>query len=243
MSHRVILIPAYVLHTRPYKDTSLLVDLFTESRGRIAVVARGAKRAKSQTCGLLLPFVPVLVSFSGKTELFNLNNVDANGSPHFLKKDKLLSGFYLNELLFKLLHSSDPHPELYQAYRCTLQKLDSSVNKYEHELALRIFEKRLLQEIGFGLQLNRTSEGLLVDDESLYSFRYGFGFSKLTHQEMEALQEGSRTDNVFSGKSLLALHDDRLQSPEEFKESKKLLRMALEAVLNNRPIKSRELFI
>jgi DNA repair protein RecO (recombination protein O) len=222
-----------------------LIDLFTESHGRITAIARGAKRAKSKVCGLLLPFAPILTSFSGKTELFSLNNAEPNGLPHFLKGDRLLSGFYLNELLFKLLHAGDPHPELYLAYGRALHALDSSTTRFEHESVLRTFEKFILKEIGFGLQLDKTIDEGQIDSQCSYIFNFGLGFSRLAEADtadIKVMQE-DRKFNVFNGTSLLALYNDTLQSAEEFKEAKRLLRIALEAVLNNRKIKSRELFI
>lgn len=147
---RTVLQPAFVLHARPYRDTSLLVELLTAERGRLTVLARGVRNQRSRFNGLLVPFSPLLVSFSGKTDLQVLRQVEANGLSYNLRGNMLLSGFYLNELLIRLLQRHEPHPNVYQAYQYTLNVLADTV---QPEPALRLFEKYLLVDIGYGLQL------------------------------------------------------------------------------------------
>ena len=117
---RVLLQPAYVLHRRAYRETSFLVELFALEYGRLTVIARGARKTKSAIQGLLQPFIPLLVSWSGKTELLTLTHVEANGAIKFLRGECLFAGFYLNELLMCLLQKWDSHHQLYTVYENTL---------------------------------------------------------------------------------------------------------------------------
>src|SRR5690242_11052622 len=123
MRSRVNLHPAWVLHTRAYSESSLLVEVITMDYGRISGIARGVQRPHSALRGLLRPFVPLLISWSGKTELVSFSKVEALGAPHRLAGRLLLHGFYLNELIMRLLHRYDPHPHLYTAYQQALLSL------------------------------------------------------------------------------------------------------------------------
>jgi DNA repair protein RecO (recombination protein O) len=226
---RVVLQPAFVLHSRPYRDTSLLVELLTSQYGRISAVARGVRSSRSRSYGLIMPFSPLLVSFSGKTDLQTLQQVEANGLSYNLRGDMLLSGFYLNELLMRLLQRHDPHPKIYYAYQQTLSVLADSK---QPEVALRLFEKSFLTDLGYGLQLDNTiaDEQVLPDEQ--YVFEFGVGLKKA---EFNA-------PNNFSGKSLLALQAGVLSDEEELRDAKRLLRPVLAHLLGGKLLKSRELF-
>jgi DNA repair protein RecO (recombination protein O) len=163
----------YVLHTRPYRDTSLLVDLFSREHGRIGAIARGVRGPKSRHRGLLQPFTPLLVSWFGKSDLVTLNGIEPNGAPHYLTGDRLLSGLYMNELLVRALHQADPHPALFDAYTEAVEKLATVMSAQSGiqsiERILRLFEKQLLQEVGYGgenLQ-DVTHETLITDQHFL----------------------------------------------------------------------------
>ena len=183
---RVILQPAFVLHTRAFRDTSLIVDLFALKYGRISCLARGAKSSKSKLRGLLLPFVPLLVSWSGKSDLVTLSKIETNNKPYNITGSNLLSGLYLNELLVKLLAQHDPHPNIYRAYQNTLNNLQNNNNI---QITLRLFEKQLLAEIGYGLQLTKDAEGQVIQPNNYYYYKYEHGFVRcLEHDE-----------NAFSG--------------------------------------------
>jgi len=165
--------PAFVLHAYPYKETSLVVDAFTASHGRVALVARGAKRPKSALRGLLQAFQPLLLSWSGQGEVKTLMHAESQGGLPLLGGEALLCGFYVNELLLKLLLRDDPHPQLFTAYREALHALATQT-----ELAptLRRFELRLLAELGYGLQLEReadTGEPLRAEARYYYVFDRG----------------------------------------------------------------------
>ena len=170
---RIVLHPAFILHSRPYRETSVLLDLFTEEYGRISLIARGVRKEKSRLRGLLQPFVPLLVSWQGRTELMTLTTAETNGVPLRLTGECLLSGLYLNELLMKLLHKHDPYPQLYTIYYQTLLKLQAQ--KLQQK-TLRLFEKNLLEELGYGLQFRHDRQGHLFAADSYYHFDTEQGF-------------------------------------------------------------------
>ena len=227
--NKVILHPAFVLHTRPYRDTSLLVELFTKQDGRLTVVARSARGMKSRFKWILMPFLPLLVSFSGKTDLRSLQQAEVNGQSYELKHDTLLSGFYLNELLMRLLHSHEAYPKVYQAYQNTLADLACSKMP---EVELRLFEMCLLSNLGYGLHLDKTMGNDPVLPEKQYAFEFGCGLC----------QAKANHPSNFLGKNLLALHRGDLSNKEELRDAKRLLRPVLANLLGNKPLKSRELF-
>ena len=226
---RVVLQPAFVLYTRPYRDTSLLVELLTRQSGRLTVLARGVRSMRSRAYGLLRLFSPLLVSFSGKSDLQNLNQVESNGNSYNLSANALFSGFYVNELLLRLLQRYDPHPNIYKTYQQTLITL---AKFQQSENALRVFEKKLLVDLGYGLQLDRTVNGDPVLPEKNYTFEFGVGLQKTK----------TAGQHSFSGGSLLALQMDNLASEEELRDAKKLLHAALRVLLGGRPLKTQTFF-
>src|SRR5215472_17488080 len=146
---RVQLARAYVLHQRPFRDTSLIVEAFARDYGRLTLFAHGARGPRSRFTALQ-PFRPLLLSWSGRGEAPALAAAESAEAPPALAATQLLSGFYLNELLLKLLTRGDPHPELFDLYEATLAELRSAATA---EAALRLFEARLLGFIGYGLNL------------------------------------------------------------------------------------------
>ncbi|MDH5784752.1 MAG: DNA repair protein RecO [Chromatiales bacterium] len=230
--HKVQLQPAYLLHRKPYRDTSLLLELFSRDHGRIGLIARGARGAKSKLKGVLQPYQPLLVSWSGRGELQTLTSAETEGSALFLQGDTLASGFYLNELLMRLLARHDPHPDLYHIYHSTLQRISAN---HDIEWALRLFERDLLQELGYGLLLNHEGRGgVEVVPEGRYCYYHESGPQRM-HGE-----EGGRL--TVSGETLLALAQGRCEVPQLRRESKLLMREVLARYLGNRPLASRELF-
>jgi DNA repair protein RecO (recombination protein O) len=230
--HRVQLQPAYLLHRKPYRDTSLLLELFSRDYGRIGLIAKGARGAKSKLKGVLQPYQPLLVSWSGRGELQTLTSAEIQGVSVFLQGDSLVSGFYLNELLMRLLTRHDPHAELYQIYQTTLQRI--SVNQ-DIEWTLRLFERDLLQELGYGLLL--THEGRGGDEvvpEGRYCYYHDSGPQRLYGETNELLS--------VSGATLLSLAQGACDEPQLRRESKLLMREVLGPYLGSRPLASRELF-
>lgn len=230
---RITLQPAFILHARPFRDTSLLIDMLTLGHGRINLLARNARGLRSRFKGLLQPFTPFLASWSGNTDLMYLSQVEANGVPYYLTGTALISGFYLNELLVRLLHRHDAHPNLFMAYQSALIKLQHN----HSETALRAFELELLAELGYGLQLNKDAiTGNDIVANEYYRLELERGFVKCFLSQLNQ-------QYIFSGKCLLALHHKQLQDAEDFREAKRLLRLILASLLGDQPLKTRELFL
>lgn len=232
---RAALQNAFILHYRSYRETSLLLELFTEEYGRITLVSRGVRKSKSPAKALLQPFNPLLVSWQGKSELMTLTGVEANGAAVQLRGVCLLSAFYLNEVLMRVLHKHDPHPHLYTVYHKTLVELHSQELP---EKTLRLFEKHLLEELGYGLQLERDiSQGLSLVAEKYYRFYPEQGFDVLKEDVASAAMA-----MVFTGKSLIALATEQLDDAESLRDAKRLMRFVLAPLLGPQPLQSRKLF-
>jgi DNA repair protein RecO (recombination protein O) len=233
MTNSVLLQPAYVLHARAYRDTSLLLDLFTPEHGRVNAIARSARGARSRFKGILQPLQPLVVSWYGKTDLMSLTLAETSGIGHTLSGEALVCALYLNELLVRLLHRYDAHPKLYAAYQTALTDLQQENNL---QPALRLFEKQLLLELGYALQLNYA-----VDTQKNITPDQFYYFNPL--QGLSCSNNAVASPNVFSGESLLALHADNLTTENTLRDAKRLLRIALNQLLENKPIRSRELFL
>src|SRR5688572_8688368 len=158
--------PAYVLHTYPYKETSLIVEAFTRRFGRVALLARGARRPRSAMRGVLLSFHPLRLSWSGSADLANLMSAEWAGGIPLLGGRGLMCGFYVNELLLRLLPRDDPHESLFDIYAQALSGLASQ----EVSPVLRGFEKRLLGELGYAPLLETDAASRPIEAERLYSY-------------------------------------------------------------------------
>ena len=224
MKSRVTLHPVFILHTRPFRDTSLLIDALSMDHGRISLLARGVRTAKTKLRGILQPFVPLLMSWSGSAELVSMSKVEALGLPYHLKAKALISGFYLNELIMRLLPRYDPYPQLYVAYQ---QALIGLHNDQSAEPVLRLFEKSLLSELGYGLQSN-------IIPNAWYQFIPGRGLIQCS---------ASLSEPIFLGKNLLALLAEVFDDAEVLRDAKRLMRLALQSLLGGRILKTRELFV
>jgi len=229
---RIQLAPGYVLHQRPYRESSALLEVFTESHGRIGLVARGIRSPKSRQRGELQLFRPLRLSWNARGELGTLTAVEADAPGERLRGAALYSAFYLNELLVRLLVRNDPHPGLYAHYQTSLESL---MKEGDIEPLLRIFEKSLLQEIGYGLLLDSEVEsGEPVQPDSYYDYHLESGPVLVARQDTRAF--------VFKGSSLLALQHGQLTGTDVLRDAKRLMRSALNLYLGNKPLKSRELF-
>lgn len=235
MSTLMPLQKAYLLHARSYRDSSVIGDFMTEESGRVHLVCRGVRREKSRSRGLLQPFVPLLITWFGKSELATMRQVEPNGQPHLLSGDRLVCGLYVNELLVRLLHRADPHPKLYAYYHETITDLLTINNT---QITLRRFERRLLAELGYALQLeHETATGVAIDPAKLYYFGLDFGIAELQQSSTSM----SRV-NIFSGEHLLQIAAEEFETPMVLREAKRLMRLALQAQLGGKPLKSRELW-
>jgi DNA repair protein RecO (recombination protein O) len=237
----ITLQPAFVLHRRAYRETSLIVEFYTRDYGRIAACARGIRKAGSRNAALLQPFMPLVVSFYGKGELLTLSQVEASGFLRILSGKNLRCGFYLNELLMRLLPKHDPHVELFAIYRQTLEDLQRAASSpradWLCEKALRLFEKRLLMEIGYGLPSGKEGERQLFHEEDYYRFDTEQGFSRCAQSELKT----PRRPGVCSGKTLNALLTENFEDSQSLQEVKRLMRFILASLLG-RPLESRRLF-
>lgn len=223
---------AYILHTRPYRETSFLCELFTKDHGRISVVAKGVRRPKSKGRGLLQPFIPLTVSCVGRGELLTLTDFDASGVAPVLTGRCMMSAFYVNELLFRLMHREDPTPDLFLNYKNVLIDLAQATNGEEVQIVLRLFEKALLKTLGYELQLIKDVEtGLLINPE---------GYYRVDPARGPILIDAVKAIDVFKGKSLLALAEGILDITV-LSELKRLMRLALAPHLGDKPLESRRL--
>lgn len=226
---RIQLQPAYVLHTRPFRETSLIVESFTREYGRVAVVARGAKSPRSRWRNILQPFRPLLISWSQKTGLGTLTAADQVASPPALQGQSLYCGMYLNELLMRLLHRGDPHAEVFERYRHALSELASEVPP---QPLLRVFEKHLLEAIGYAMLLDREfSSDTQIKPQNWYEYKPDRG---------PVLCSGPGKDRV-SGGALLALHTESLPA-EVLPELRTLMRRVIRYHLGGKPLASLSLF-
>ena len=227
---QIVLQPAFVLHRWPYRDTSLLVEALTPEQGRLGLVARGVRSRRSRWQGLLQPFQPLLLSGAGKGELLTLTLAEEAGRPLPPPPARWLSGLYVNELLLRLLPRHDPHPGLFAAYQAVLEALTGPAAE---EVALRIFEKRLLAELGYGLLLDAEADsGAPIVAERVYHYVLERGPCSLAPTAGGIL---------ISGKSLLALRQENLADAGVLREAKRLTRAALGVYLQGRPLRTREL--
>jgi DNA repair protein RecO (recombination protein O) len=229
-TRRVWLAPAYVLHQYAYRDSSRIVEAFTGEHGRLTLFARGANGPKSALKGVLRPFQRLLVSWSGKSEACQLIGAEIDGLMTNLPAARLMSGFYLNELLLRLTERRDPHPEIFFSYASCMQALcDGEVE----EPALRRFEKRLLNDLGYGLELGRTEDGMPVEPDRYY--RYA---SESGPQPCVAEAPGA----VY-GQSLADLQTESFGGARSLRDAKRVLRAAIDVCLDGRSLKSREVML
>ncbi|MEP7207684.1 MAG: DNA repair protein RecO [Casimicrobiaceae bacterium] len=226
--------PGFVLHTYAYRETSLIVEAFTERHGRVAMVARGAKRPRSELRGVLQAFQPLLFAWSGNYELKTLVRAEWRGGLALPTGSALMCGFYLNELLLKLLPREDAHPSLYAEYEAVLAEL---VGGGEQASVLRRFEVRLLAELGYALPLLREADtGAAIDPGA----RYHYAFDRGPQSAQSGTTVGARLPLV-RGATLVALADGRYPDAETAAEAKRLMREVLDHYLEERGIESRRM--
>jgi DNA repair protein RecO (recombination protein O) len=224
--------PAFVLHHRPYRDSSRILDILSANHGRLALVARGSRSAKSRLRGILRPFLPLRLSWFIRTDLGTLTGAEMNGSPISLEGDALMSGYYANELLLKLLHRHDPQPEIYRAYARTIENLAAAGSV---AMPLRHFEMELLRLLGYALNLDhdgKTQEPLRPDE--LYEYRVEQGPVPV------ADRHGAM---VFSGQELRAVGREDFDEPEILSCAGRLLREVISFHLGGKELKSRKVLL
>lgn len=228
----ITLQPAFVLHRRPYRDTSLLIEFFTLNNGRINTIAKGAKRSKSPLRSSLQSFQPLLIACRGKRELQTLTQVELQSPFANINGTYLAWAFYTNELLFRLLAKQDPYPKLFNHYTQLLRNLAENIVTEKH---LRLFEYDLLTELGYGLQLHHDTNQQALDMHSYYHV--------IPQQSPQKTNITATNAQIYPGSSLLALQSRKLTQQHVLADIKRLLRQALQNLLGDKPLKSRELLI
>lgn len=224
--------PGYLLHTYPYRETSLVAEVYTRDSGRVALIARGARRPRSALRGVLMAFQPLLFAWSGKAELKTLHKAEWQGGYLPLRGLSLICGFYLNELLLKLLPREDPHENLFEAYAAALAQLPSA---HDHAAVLRRFERVLLQELGYGLVFDReVTTGAAIAAEGRYRYVPDRG-------PVAAAETDGQSGVELAGKTLLDMAVDQYTDPRTVQQSKALMRALINHCLGNQTLHTRQL--
>lgn len=228
-NQRVNLENAYIVHRRPYRETSLLLDVFSSEYGKISLIAKGIRKQKSWMVGILQPFKLLRLSWIGRSDLHLLTGAELVLPDINLQGKPLFCGFYVNELVNLFLHRHDPHPELFAFYSATLLTLAES---NDVEKALRYFELTLMDQVGYGLQLDyevRTGAEINAKDQ----YRYAIGQGPIL--------ACSDIDTIH-GATLIEMRQRKLQNQTALIESKRLMRKVIDFHLDGKVLKSRSLF-
>ena len=221
----------YVLHSYPYKETSLLVEVFTRICGRITLVAKSARRPRSAMRGTLMAFQPLTLAWMGKSEVKTLTKAEWLGGVSLLRGEALLCGFYLNELLMRLLAREDAHESLFDQYSGAMRDLASGVVPAP---ILRRFEKALLRELGYALLLDRdAATGAEIDPERFYTY---------DPEKGPLPANGGDADRAISGQTLLSISRDEFDGARMLNEARGLMRTLINHRLEERPLNSRKVF-
>ena len=235
-THRVNQQPAFILHSRPYTETSLIIEIFSPDYGQVGLLAKGARNPKNHKRGVLQPFQPLLMNWVGKGELPILSSVEQGESVFYFDYKSRVCGFYANELIYKLLQRRDPHPRLFEYFFELMAYLDvCTIENKERELALRAFEKKLLAEIGYGLILDRDiDQQELIDPELLYHY--------IPERGPEIYQSSAKSSPlIVSGMVLHCIDRNHYPSDQLMRQAKQFMRQILQILLNDKPVHSRRL--
>ena len=251
---RVLLQPAYVLHQRAYRNTSAILELFTPEHGRVGVVAKGVRGQKPRWPGLLQAFQPLLVSWNQGGELGLLTTAEAQGTALTISPQFIASGFYLNEILLRLLQRNDAQLEVFGWYDAALRELSglgTSAEQSALEITLRRFEMRLLSALGYGLVLDHdvlSSVPVQADQQYVYHLEQGPTLvDEKADEKADDRNFDERSTESFgvpvSGQALLAMQADDFSLDATRREAKHLLRAVLGAYLGTKPLASRQLML
>jgi DNA repair protein RecO (recombination protein O) len=218
----------FVLHRRPWQESSALLDVLTRHHGRVGLLAKGVQGPRARLKGVLQPFVPLQLQWAGRGELPLLRQAQESAAGVLLSGQALYCALYLNELTLRLLARQDPHPGVFEAYSAALaaQSLGPA------PAALRLYERDLLHILGYGLLLTHCADGVAVQADDWYDY----------HMEHGLVAAAAASSDAIAGRSLLALAAGRLDDPADLYSAKRLLRRAVEHHAGRRGIKSRELF-
>lgn len=222
---------AYILHQRPYRETSLLLDVLTQKHGRISLIAKGVRRRKRSQTGLLQAYQPLLISWIDRGDLFTLTSMESAAASHQLRGNASLCGMYINELLIRMLAAHDPAETVFLAYQQALTQLAGMGNQ---EVTLRLFEKQLLIQLGYGLNLGWEAEtGEAIEDRISYYY--------IPESGLYRWKKGMN-GHPISGRSLRQLSEEIDFDSSGLLEIKQLMRHVFRFYLGDKPLKTRQLF-
>jgi DNA repair protein RecO (recombination protein O) len=230
--------PAYLLHARPFRETSLVIEVFSRQYGRCGLLARGVRNPKARKRALLMPFQPLLLDWSGKGELPLLTGVETTGEARELMSTYRFAAYYLNELLLRMLARLDAHEDLFDSYT---EILDELYRREPVQQALRRFEKRLLSETGYGLILDHEA-GMSKPVEAEYTYLYIPEHGPVRLHGSEEMRAGKHQGIEISGRSLLDFYQERFSSRKSLNECRRLSRYLLSQQFPGRPLHSRDVF-
>jgi DNA repair protein RecO (recombination protein O) len=232
MKRRAELEPGYVLHAYPYKETSLIVEAFTRRHGRVGLLARGARRPRSAMRGVLLAFHPLRLTWSASAELGTLMSVEWGGGQKSLAGVGLMCGFYINELLLRLLPRDDAHEALFDAYSAALARLGSGDPQSAAQSAiLRGFERRMLAELGYAPVLDRdAANGAAIEPDKRYAYEAERGPVETRRSDGES---------VISGRTLLDMAADDYDDARTREEARRLMRALIADRLGGQALHTR----
>jgi len=223
--------PCYVLHRRNFSETSFILEIFSRDYGRVSIIAKGAKQNKKYQGINFDLYQKYNISWISRNELGTLTAIDIVSSKHSFIAEKAIIGFYINEIILKLLYKDEPHPELFDMYELTLNRLFSNENE---KIILRYFEKILLQSLGYGVSLDHdVKTGLSITPANEYYYKIDSGPSS----DILSSDEGMK----ISGKTLFELNNETLSDTKNINEAKDLLSMILRKHINQ-PLESRKLY-
>ena len=239
----------FVLLNRPYSETSWIVEVFSQQHGRLALMAKGARRIKSTLKGVLMPFQPVLLSWTGKGEIPTLTSAEIDQRnfsliDNELRRDALVCGFYCNELIVNLLHRHDPHPKLYQQYQAAILSLSEAppggVNSADWlAQKLREFEQNVIRETGYEVNFENEADGKTpIERHRFYRFQQGQGFVACPSNQPKAVS-GAVIQSVLIKPDGIAKAG---LSADDLSQGKHLMRDILNQTLGYKKVVSRELF-
>lgn len=224
--------PAYILHHRPFRDSSQILDILSREHGKLSVVARGSRGAKSRLKGVLRPFMPLSMSWFIRTDLGTLTGAEVRGAPLSLGRDALMAGYYVNELLLHFLHRHDAQPDVFDLYGETLLALAQTDRP---AISLRQFEIALLRHIGYALNLDHDPvTNRPLEPEQYYEYRMEQG--PVAVQRDEGML-------VFSGSMLLAIGAQEFERPDVLRAANRLLREVINFHLGGKELKTRKVLV
>ncbi|MDR3221793.1 MAG: DNA repair protein RecO [Candidatus Accumulibacter sp.] len=229
--HRVDGQPAFVLHAYPFRETSLIVEAFARDFGRIALMARGARRPRSALRGVLMAFQPLELSWAGKGEIKTIMKAEWQGGQPLLSGRALFCGYYLNELLLVLLPREDAHARLFSVYAETLRRFAEGPKESD----IRLFERSFLQELGYGLTLKHDEQGRPIDQARYYVYEIERGPVCLRKDDEPAL--------TISGKTLIDLDAGDFSDPHSLLEAKQLMRTLIAHYTGGKGLETRKIFL